>query len=182
MLAEAALELFYRQGVARTSLADIAGAAGVPTGNVYYHFRSKEALVEAVIDKRTQQPKTLFAEADVREEPLVRLRAIIRDCRENAETRTAYGCPYASLLDDLSRFGSAHAPKAENFIRLYVDYARKQFEAVGKGAEAEDLALEFISRIQGAYVLGRSFASPNMLRRQLDWLEAWLEAQVQGLS
>jgi len=177
-LAEAALKLFYRQGVAKTSLADIAGAAGVPTGNVYYHFRSKEALVEAVIDQRLEQLNTLFAEADVHEEPLTRLKAILRDCRENAEARTAYGCPYASLLDDLSRLGSKHAPKAGNFIRLYVDYARKQFEAVGKGAEAEDLALEFISRIQGAYVLSRSFASADMLVRQLDWLKAWLEAQV----
>jgi len=177
-LAKAALELFYQQGVANTSLADIAGAAGVPTGNVYYHFRSKEALVEAVIDKRIKQLNTLFAEADVHEKPLARLKAIIRDCRENAEARTAYGCPYASLLDDLSRHGSKHAPKTGSFIRLYVDYARRQFEVLGKGAEAEDLALEFISRIQGAYVLGRSFASSDMLVRQLDSLKAWLEAQV----
>jgi AcrR family transcriptional regulator len=177
-LAEAALELFYHRGVANTSLADIAGAAGVPTGNVYYHFRSKEALVEAVIDKRTRQLDMLFAEADMYEEPLVRLKAIIGDCRENAEVRTAYGCPYASLLDDLSRLGSKHAPKAETFIRLYVGYARKQFEAVGKGVEAENLALEFISRIQGAYVLSRSFASADMLVRQLDWLKAWLEVQA----
>jgi AcrR family transcriptional regulator len=126
-LAEAALGLFYRQGVANTTLADIAGTAGVPTGNVYYHFRTKEALVEAVIDKRIEQLHTLFAEADVHEEPLARLKAILRDCRENAEARTAYGCPYASLLDDLSRYGSKHAPKTESFIRLYVDYARKQF-------------------------------------------------------
>jgi hypothetical protein len=40
------------------------------------------------------------------------------------------------------------------------------------------LALEFISRIQGAYVLGRSFASADMLVRQLDWLKVWLEDQV----
>jgi AcrR family transcriptional regulator len=164
-LSEAALELFYQQGVANTSLADIAGAAGVPTGNVYYHFRSKEALVKAVIDKRIKQLNTLFAEADVHEKPLARLKAIIRDCRENAEARTAYGCPYASLLDDLSRHGSKHAPKTG-------------FEAAGRGNEAEDLALEFISRIQGAYVLGRSFASSDMLVRQLDSLKAWLEAQV----
>ena len=177
-LAKAALKLFYQQGDAKTSLADIAGAAGVPTGNVYYHFRSKEALVEAVIDQRLEQLNTLFAEADIHEEPLARLKAIIRDCRENAEVRTAYGCPYASLLDDLSRLGSKHAPKTGNFIRLYVDYARRQFEAVGKGAEAEDLAPEFISRIQGAYVLGRSFSSSDMLVRQLERLEAWLEAQV----
>ncbi len=175
-LTEAALGLFYRQGVASTTLADIAGAAGVPTGNVYYHFRTKEALVEAVIDKRIEELERSLAEADVHEEPLARLKAIIRDCRDNAEVRTAYGCPYASLLDDLSRHGSKHAPKTGNFIRLYVDYARKQFEAAGRGDEAEDLALEFISRIQGAYVLGRSFASSDMLVRQLDWLQAWLAA------
>ena len=150
----------------------------MPTGNVYYHFRTKDALVEAVIDKRTQELKALFAEADVNEEPLARLKAIIRDGRENAETRTAYGCPYASLLDDLSRLGSKHAPKTGNFIRLYVDYARRQFEAVGKGDEAEDLALEFISRIQGAYVLGRSFYSSDMLVRQLERLEGWLQAHA----
>jgi TetR/AcrR family transcriptional repressor of nem operon len=181
-LAEAALELFYRQGVASTTLADIAGAAGVPTGNVYYHFRTKEALVEAVIDKRIEELERSLVKADVHEEPLARLQAISHSYQSRveaeADTVIAYGCPYASLLDDLSRLGSKHAPKAENFIRLYVDYARKQFEAVGKGAEAEDLALEFISRIQGAYVLGRSFASSDMLVRQLERLKVWLEAQV----
>ncbi len=57
-LAEAALELFYRQGVASTSLAEIAGAAGVPTGNVYYHFRTKDALVEAVYRPAHSLPDT----------------------------------------------------------------------------------------------------------------------------
>jgi len=35
-LVTAAQELVYRQGVARTTLADIASAADVPVGNVYY--------------------------------------------------------------------------------------------------------------------------------------------------
>ena len=37
----AARELVHRQGVARTTLADIAQAADVPVGNVYYYFRQK---------------------------------------------------------------------------------------------------------------------------------------------
>ncbi len=57
-LAEAALELFYRRGVANTSLADIAGAARVPTGNVYYHFCTKDALVEAVYRPAHSLPDT----------------------------------------------------------------------------------------------------------------------------
>jgi TetR/AcrR family transcriptional repressor of nem operon len=162
-LAEAALELFYRRGVANTSLADIAGVAGVPTGNVYYHFRTKDALVNAVIDKRIEELKTFFVKVDVHEEPLARLQAIIHFhsswIEAEAEAITAYGCPYASLLDDLSKLDSKHLRKAGDLLKLYVDYAQRQFEALGKGEEAEDPALEFISRIQGAYVLSRGFSS-----------------------
>ena len=37
-LMAAACRLFYEQGVERTTLADIAAAADVPLGNVYYYF------------------------------------------------------------------------------------------------------------------------------------------------
>ena len=59
-LIEAAKAKFYQQGVARTTLADIAQQAQVPLGNVYYHFRTKEALVEAVVQAHTQELQSLF--------------------------------------------------------------------------------------------------------------------------
>ena len=46
-LTEAAETLFSQQGVHRTTLADIAQEAEVPLGNIYYHFRTKELLIEA---------------------------------------------------------------------------------------------------------------------------------------
>ena len=51
-LIEAAKAKFYQQGVTRTTLADIAQQAQVPLGNVYYHFRTKGALVQAVVQAR----------------------------------------------------------------------------------------------------------------------------------
>ena len=48
-LVEAATIMFYQHGVTCTTLADIAERAEVPLGNIYYHFRTKDALVEAVI-------------------------------------------------------------------------------------------------------------------------------------
>lgn len=44
----AALEVFHRHGVARTSLNEIAQAAGMTRGALYWHFRNKEALFEAL--------------------------------------------------------------------------------------------------------------------------------------
>src|SRR5215470_8994278 len=60
-LVEAAKTLFYQQGVTRTTLAEIAEQAQVPLGNVYYHFRTKDALVEAVIQAHVRELQSRFA-------------------------------------------------------------------------------------------------------------------------
>ncbi|MEI9999442.1 MAG: TetR/AcrR family transcriptional regulator [Verrucomicrobiota bacterium] len=50
-LLEAGLKCFHAQGYNGTSIEDIADAAGVFKGSFYNHFRSKEALVVAVIER-----------------------------------------------------------------------------------------------------------------------------------
>src|SRR5579859_7173141 len=54
-LVAAAREVLHRQGVERTTLADIAAAAVVPVGNVYYYFKTKDDLVEAAIDSQMNE-------------------------------------------------------------------------------------------------------------------------------
>jgi TetR/AcrR family transcriptional regulator, transcriptional repressor for nem operon len=63
-LIEAAKAKFYQQGVALTTLADIAQQAQVPLGNVYYHFQAKEALVQAVVQAHTQELHSMFRKWD----------------------------------------------------------------------------------------------------------------------
>lgn len=46
---EAALDLFSSQGYRGTSIRDIAGKAGVSTGNVYHHFADKETIFLTVL-------------------------------------------------------------------------------------------------------------------------------------
>jgi TetR/AcrR family acrAB operon transcriptional repressor len=48
---DAAELLFHRHGVARTSLHDIALAAGVTRGAVYWHFTDKGAVFNAMLDR-----------------------------------------------------------------------------------------------------------------------------------
>lgn len=50
---DAAERLFSERGVSRTSLADIAGGAGVTRGAVYWHFRNKADLFEAMLHRVT---------------------------------------------------------------------------------------------------------------------------------
>jgi AcrR family transcriptional regulator len=46
-----AARLFRRKGFAATSTRDIAAAAGMQSGSPFYHFRSKQALLFAVMDE-----------------------------------------------------------------------------------------------------------------------------------
>ena len=47
----AALNVFYRKGVARTSLNEIAQEAGVTRGALYWHFKNKEDLFDALFQR-----------------------------------------------------------------------------------------------------------------------------------
>ena len=50
-LLDAAEDIFYAQGVSRTSLEQIAAKAGVTRGAVYWHFKDKLALCEAMAQR-----------------------------------------------------------------------------------------------------------------------------------
>jgi AcrR family transcriptional regulator len=50
-LLTAAAQLFRRKGFAATTTRDIAAAAGMQSGSPFYHFKTKEALLHAVIEE-----------------------------------------------------------------------------------------------------------------------------------
>ena len=47
----AALDTFYKKGIAHTSLNEIAQAAGVTRGALYWHFKNKEDLFDALFQR-----------------------------------------------------------------------------------------------------------------------------------
>ncbi len=54
VLLDKAAQMFSRQGYQSTSLKEIAAAAGMKAGSLYYHFASKEALMVEVLDRSIQ--------------------------------------------------------------------------------------------------------------------------------
>lgn len=51
-LLDAAASLFGERGVAATSMAQIAARAGVTAAMVHYHFKGREALLDALVEER----------------------------------------------------------------------------------------------------------------------------------
>jgi TetR/AcrR family transcriptional regulator, acrAB operon repressor len=59
---DAAEQVFVARGVAATTLANIASAAGVTRGAIYGHFRNKDDLFTAMVE-RVMQPATALIDA-----------------------------------------------------------------------------------------------------------------------
>ncbi len=174
-LIEAAKIMFYQQGVTGTTLADIAQQAQVPLGNIYYHFRTKEALVEAVIQAHLQELQSLFARLDHLPDPRQRLLGLLAAEREGEHTLARYGCPYGSLSQELNKEDGQPATIAALLLQAYLDWAETQFRLLGKDElEAKDFALDLVSSLQGTFLLTNSFRSPELLERKLQRMETWL--------
>ena len=84
---DAAERVFSERGVSHTSLDDIAKAAGVTRGAIYWHFKNKSELFTAMVDRVSLPIEDMVARSadDSVSDPLGRL----RDAAVNALTRTA---------------------------------------------------------------------------------------------
>ncbi len=168
------MTLFHEHGIPGTTIANVAAAADVPLGNVYYHFRTKDALVEAVVAARREEVMAELHLAACEADPLERLRSLIRESRENRDLLTAHGCPYASLAQGLRDVGGTLASDAGSLLKLYLDFASLQFNLLNK-PNANALGADFISRLYGAYTLANAMDDVGFLDAQLERIEGWLE-------
>ncbi|HBX55454.1 TetR family transcriptional regulator [Pseudomonas sp. UBA2684] len=76
---EAAEKAFYKRGMSRTTLSDIAVMAGVSRGAIYWHFSNKADLVQAMLDS-LHEPFEALAKASESEDevdPLGCLRTLL---------------------------------------------------------------------------------------------------------
>ena len=82
-LLAAAARLFRRKGFDATSTRDIAAAVGMHSGSPFYHFKSKDALLYAVMEEgmhaaSARQAAALQGGAPTADAPRVQLRRLIR--------------------------------------------------------------------------------------------------------
>ena len=73
-LLDAAEHLFLKQGVSGTSLAQIAAAAGATRGAIYWHFKDKADLFNAMMDRVTLPFETAIDELLIQDDSLQAIR------------------------------------------------------------------------------------------------------------
>src|SRR6185312_2772034 len=91
-LVHAAMTLAYRHGFRRTSLADIAREAKVPLGNVYYYFKTKDEIGEAIVEQRLAELAAQRQRWSESGSPKDRLCACVQGVFENKDCLAQLGC------------------------------------------------------------------------------------------
>ena len=167
----AAIEVFLERGVTRATLEQIASAAGVTRGAVYWHFRDKQEIFTA-LERRANMPNEEFGD---------RLKARLATHKDLDPWRELTD----AIREGLQAFEThPERPRILTILWLRCEYSEDMLPVVTRQREA-DLALQklFESVIGLAAARGRlaPALSPELAARALlllvngsvlDWLRA----------
>lgn len=182
-LVQAAQQLIWREGVERTSIADVARAAGVPSGNVYYHFKTKDDLVEAAMSALVREREAFLAHVSRRRTPQAQLKAFARELMhdEDGSLTALYGCPFGSLVSELDKRDDALSRRAGDVLLApFIDWAEQRFAAMGQ-RDPRELAITLLATYEGAALLSNAFHDPSIMAKQARRLERWI-ASLEGAT
>jgi TetR/AcrR family transcriptional regulator, transcriptional repressor for nem operon len=174
-LVASAGDLLHRQGAFATTLVQVAEAADVPPGNVYYYFKTKDDLIRAVIDARTDQVRAMLGSLQTRRSPAARLKALAQQWAQMAEVVARYGCPFGTLTAELDRRDDGLDQEAAGPFGLILDWAEDQFRQLSR-RDARDLAVHLVAGVQGAALLANAFRDPQLMTSQVRHLERWIDS------
>jgi AcrR family transcriptional regulator len=174
-LVASAGDLLHRQGVAATTIAQVAEAADVPPGNVYYYFKTKDDLVRAVIESRVEQVGAMLDSLQSRRSPAARLKALARQWVEMRDLIARYGCPFGTLAAELDRRDDGLDQEAAKPMSLILDWAEDQFRQLGR-QDARELAVSLFSGVQGGALLANALRDPDLMTGQVRQLERWIDS------
>ncbi|MET7458443.1 TetR/AcrR family transcriptional regulator [Streptomyces sp. NPDC005574] len=175
-LAAAAAKVLHEQGVERTTLADIAGAADVPVGNVYYYFKTKDELVTAALNEQTAHLTELTERLDQLPDPRDRLKGLVEAWTEQPDLTARYGCPTGTLAVELGkRADGTLDAQAGVVIQQLLDWAEHQFRELGL-PDSAGLSMTLVAAYQGMSLLSNALRDPNVMTSQGARLARWLDS------
>jgi len=145
-LLDLAATMFAERGLRATTVRDIADSAGILSGSLYHHFKSKEQMVEEVLRDFLDWLFGRYQEiVDTEPNPLERLKGLFMTSFEAIEHRHAQVVIYqdeAKRLSSLPQFDFVDARNKEQ-RKLWIDLLD---EGVEQGCFRPDIDVDVVYR------------------------------------
>jgi len=179
----AADELFYKKGYENTSFRDISDEVNISRGNFYYHFKSKDEILNAVIDARISAFESMLKAWDKKIiDPKKRLYYFIDMLSRNEDEITSYGCPVGGLCTELAKTSHAMQGDANRMFIVFCDWIVTQLKLLGIKNNTKQVALHLLVLAQGAVTISNAFEDKRFLQQEVKRAKQWLDAEIPKYS
>ncbi|MBD0382073.1 TetR/AcrR family transcriptional regulator [Paenibacillus sedimenti] len=174
-IVESADRLFYQRGYEHTSFSDIADSVKITKGNFYYHFKSKDEILSAVIQLRLENTRNMLVQWEGEgERPEDRIKSFIHILIANQADIKMYGCPVGTLCTELAKLNHASQAEANELFSLFRTWLSRQFALLGRERDADELAMHLLARSQGVATLAQAFRDEKFIKREVEQMYDWL--------
>ncbi len=170
---QTAYTMIHQNGYEQTSVDDIIRKAGVSKSNFYYHYRSKQVLGLAVLEKRIENyvadvlEKTLTNE---RLSPLKRLDSFYEEVISiHQSNKCRYGCPFGNLALELSAKNNRFRKRLEEFFQFWqqnIESCLQEGVRIGEFSDKFNTRIFselILSHLHGAVLMTKTYKRINPL-------------------
>ena len=173
---DAANRLFYIKGYNQTSFADVADEVGISKGNLHYHFRSKDDLLEAIISLRMQViQNNLVQWAKEFPDPKDKLRRFAQMLLNEEADLVRYGCPLGSLNMELGKTQPALRDMSREMFDQFQHWLEKAFQQMGC-KDSQSLSTHLLTVAQGAALMSYVYADSDLLKSEYEKILEWIDS------
>ena len=173
---ESADDLFYERGFEHTSFSDIALAVNISRGNFYYHFKTKDQILDAVIDFRLSSTSEMLDEWHrAGDGPMERIFSFIQILIQNRLKIRKFGCPVGTLCSELIKLDHPAQTGASRIYMLFRTWLGRQFIQIGYGKKESDYyAMHVLAFSQGVATLANAFDDEQFILQEVKNKKQWL--------
>ena len=165
--------LFYKRGFHQTAFSDIVNATGLSKGNITYHFKSKENILKAVVEQRTEQMQILFNSwEEQNSDAQFLLNCFIDFLLSDKSELSQFGCPNGTLASELGKNSTLNKQISQGIFNKLRLWLTAQFLKLGYTAEqSNDRAMELFTRAQGICVISQVYNDETLFEHEIKRLK-----------
>jgi TetR/AcrR family transcriptional repressor of nem operon len=177
---DAAQSLVLERGYVGMTVDHVLDAVGITKGAFFHHFKSKDELARALLERYAERDERLYRETRERAEklsddPLQQLLLFIGLFQEMFEglTEPYPGCLFASYVYELQQFGEDTQNLIRNSFLKWRELLQEKFEAAARRypprieVDAASLADAFTVVLEGAFITSKALNEPKLVSEQL---------------
>jgi TetR/AcrR family transcriptional repressor of nem operon len=185
---DAAQNLVLERGYVGMTVDHVLDAVGITKGAFFHHFKTKDDLARALLQRYAERDERIYRETRERAEklsddPLQQILLFIGLFQEMFDglTEPYPGCLFASYLYELQQFGEDTRELIRSSFMKWRELLQEKFEAAARRypprieVSAASLADAFTVVLEGAFITSKALNEPKLVSEQLRHFRNYVE-------